>query len=155
MLRSDVRLSARGREEIEAELTRLQDERPEAAARIADARHGGTDASENLDLRDALDALAVLEARITELRTTLGRAEPLEAVVSDGTARIGNTVRLRREDGEEATYTLVSPPEASPRRGRISVASPIGRAIVGHHQGEEVLAETPAGAERLSLLAVA
>ena len=61
----------------------------------------------------------------------------------------------QHEDGEEASYLLVSPAEADPRRGRISEESPIGRAIVGKKKNEEVTAETPNGPERLVVLDVA
>ncbi len=69
--------------------------------------------------------------------------------------RLGATVSVRHEDGEEASYMLVSPAEADPRRGRISEESPIGRALVGRKKDDEVVAETPSGPERLSVLDVA
>ena len=97
------------------------------------------------DLRDALDSLMRIEARIRELQALLA-AEPLEASLACGAgAQLGATVTLRLPDGEEASYVLVSPAEAAPRRGRLSVASPIGRALVGAKPGDEVVAQTPSG----------
>ena len=151
-----MRLTPEGRRELEEELARLEAELPTVSARLGDARAGGNDPAENLDLRDAMDALALLEGRIGELRALLAAAEPIEENSSrDGVIRLGAKVKIRHEDGEEASYMLVSPAEADPRRGRISEESPIGRAINGKKKNEEATAETPNGPERLVILDVA
>jgi transcription elongation factor GreA len=151
-----VRLTAEGRRELEAELARLEAELPVVSARLGDARAGGNDPAENLDLRDAMDALGLLESRIGELRSLLAAAEPIEEGPSrDGIIRLGTKIKIRHADGEEASYMLVSPAEADPRRGRISEESPIGRALVGRKKNEEVTAETPSGPEHLVVLDVA
>lgn len=155
MARSTVRLTPEGRRELEDELARLQAELPAISARLGEARAGGNDPVENLDLRDAMDALALLEGRVGELRALLASAEPMELSIHDGIARLGAKVRVRHEDGEEATYLLVSPAEADPRRGRISEESPIGRSLVGRTKDDEVVAETPSGPEHLRVLDVA
>jgi transcription elongation factor GreA len=150
-----VRLTSDGRRELEAELAGLEAELPTVSSRLGDARAGGNDPAENLDLRDAMDALALLEVRIGELRALLASAEPLEDGPSrDGVIRLGAHIKVRHADGEEASYLLVSPAEADPRRGRISEESPIGRALVGRKKNEEVIAETPSGPERLIVLDV-
>jgi len=150
-----VRLTPEGRKELEAELARLEAELPVVSVRLGDARAGGNDPAENLDLRDAMDALALLEGRIGELRALLAAAEPIESNASrDGVIRLGAKIKIRHADGEEASYLLVSPAEADPRRGRISDDSPIGRALVGRKKNEEVTAETPSGPERLVVLDV-
>jgi transcription elongation factor GreA len=154
--RLTVRLTPEGRRELEEELSRLEAELPTVSSRLGDARAGGNDPAENLDLRDAMDALALLEGRIGELRALLAAAEPIEDMPArDGVIRLGARVKIRHEDGEEASYMLVSPAEADPRRGRISEESPIGRALVGKKKNEEVTAETPSGPERLVVLDVA
>jgi transcription elongation factor GreA len=151
-----VRLTAEGRRELESELAQLEAELPIVSARLGDARAGGNDPAENLDLRDAMDALALLEGRIGELRALLAAAEPIEdAPSADGVIRLGARITIRHADGEEAQYLLVSPAEADPRRGRISEESPIGRALVGRRKDEEVTAETPSGPEHLVVLDVA
>jgi transcription elongation factor GreA len=151
-----VRLTAEGRRELEQELARLEAELPTVSSRLGDARAGGNDPAENLDLRDAMDALALLEGRIGELRALLAAAEPIEDGASrDGIIRLGAKIKIRHADGEEASYLLVGPAEADPRRGRISEESPIGRALVGRKKDEEVTAETPSGPERLVVLDVA
>ena len=150
-----VTLSADGRRELEQELQRLEAERPTIAEQIRQAREQGSDPTENLDLRDALDSLMRIEGRIGELQALLAAAEPLRASPATGAgAQLGATVTVRLPDGEEATYVLVSPAEAAPRRGRLSVESPIGRALVGAGPGESVVAQTPSGPERLVVLHV-
>ena len=156
MARQTVRLTAEGRLELEQELARLEAELPVVSLRLGDARAGGNDPAENLDLRDAMDALALLEGRIGELRALLASAEPIEdGASSDGIIRLGAKIKIRHADGEEASYLLVSPAEADPRRGRISEESPIGRALVGRKKNEEVTADTPSGPEHLVVLDVA
>ena len=151
-----MRLTPEGRRDLEAELSRLEAELPTVSSRLGDGRGGGNDPAESLDLRDAMDALALLEGRISELRALLAVAEPNEDMPArDGVIRLGARVKIRHEDGEEASYLLVSPAEADPRRGRISEESPIGRALVGKKKNEEVTAETPRGPERLVVLDVA
>ena len=95
-------------------------ERQVVSARLSEARAGGNDPSENLDLRDAMDDRALLEGRIGELSAIMAVAEPIEASPVDGVARLGATVRVRHPDGEEVSYVLVSPAEAMPQHGRIS-----------------------------------
>jgi transcription elongation factor GreA len=154
--RLTVRLTAEGRQELEQELARLEAELPVVSLRLGDARAGGNDPAENLDLRDAMDALALLEGRIGELRALLASAEAIEdGASSDGIIRLGANIKIRHADGEEASYRLVSPAEADPRRGRISEESPIGRALVGRKKNEEVTADTPSGPEHLVVLDVA
>ena len=151
-----MRLTAEGRQELEQELARREAELPVVSLRLGDARAGGNDPAENLDLRDAMDALALLEGRIGELRALLASAEPIEDGASrDGIIRLGAKIKIRHADGEEASYLLVSPAEADPRRGRISEESPIGRALVGRKKNEEVTADTPSGPEHLVVLDVA
>ena len=156
MAKLTVRLTPEGRRELEAELARREAELPAVSARLGEARAGGNDPAENLDLRDAMDALALLEGRIGELRALLAAAEPIDqAEGGDGVIRLGTRFTVRHADGEEASYMLVSPAEADPRRGRISEESPIGRAVLGKKKNEEVTAETPSGPERLLVLDVA
>jgi len=153
--RQTVRLTPEGRRELEEELARREAELPTVSFRLGDARAGGNDPTENLDLRDAMDELALQEGRIGELRALLASAELIEDVPRDGVIRLGSHLKIRHADGEEAEYMLVSAAEADPRRGRISEESPIGRALVGRKKNDEVTAETPSGPERLVVLDVA
>jgi transcription elongation factor GreA len=152
--RQTVRLTPEGRRELEEELARRQAALQTVSFRLGDARAGGNDPTENLDLRDAMDELALQEGRIGELRALLASSELIEQVPADGVIRLGARVKIRHADGEEASYMLVSAAEADPRRGRISEESPIGRALVGRTKDEEVTAETPSGPEHLVVLDV-
>ena len=148
-----IRLSDEGRRELGEELVHLEARRAATSARIADARAGGADPTENLDLRDAVEDFQRLEVQIQDLRRLLAAAEPLErAGGTPGTVRQGVTATVRHSDGEEADYRLVAAAEADPRRGRISVDSPIGRALLGAGAGDRVVAETPGGRETLEVL---
>ena len=149
-----MRLTPEGRRELEEELARREAALPTVSFRLGDARAGGNDPTENLDLRDAMDELALQEGRIGELRALLASSELIEQVPADGVIRLGARVKIRHADGEEASYMLVSAAEADPRRGRISEESPIGRALVGLTKDEEVTAETPSGPEHLVVLDV-
>ena len=149
-----ARLTEEGRRDLERELQRREAERSEVTDRIRQAREQGNDPTENLDLRDAMDSMGLIEGRISELRQLLASAEPLEAAAADedvDRAHIGSVVTVRLARDEEATYTLVSPAEAAPRRGRLSIESPIGRALLGARLGDEVVAETPDGPEHLKV----
>ena len=79
---------------------------------------------------------------------------PIEQLRGEGKARLGARVTLSDEDGREAEYTLVTADEADPARGRVSVDSPLGRALLGRSTGEEVLVERPRGAAEYTVLAV-
>ena len=96
-VRLDVRLTNEGRRELEEELSRCESERHAAAARIAEARVGGNDPTENLDLRDAMDELMLLEARIGELRALLAAAEPVRR--GAGSAMVEETAGARDRRG--------------------------------------------------------
>jgi transcription elongation factor GreA len=154
MPRFDVRLSPEGKRELEDELQRLEGNRPGIAARLAQARDQANDPTENLDLRDAMDHLTQTERRISELRTTLAVAQPIEIAAKGSGAHLGATVTVRLSTGVRENYMLVSPAEAAPRRGRISVQSPIGQTLIGAKPGDERVAETPDGPERLTVLRV-
>ena len=149
-----ARLTEEGRRDLERELQRREAERSEVTDRIRQAREQANDTTENLDLRDSMDSMGLIEGRISELRQLLASAEPLEAAAADedvDRAHIGSVVTVRLARDEEATYTLVSPAEAAPRRGRLSIESPIGRALLGARLGDEVVAETPDGPEHLKV----
>src|ERR671932_2537993 len=110
-----VRLSADGRRELEQELQRLEAERPTIAGQIHQAREQGSDPTENLDLRDAVDTLMWIEGRIAELQVLLAAAEPLKASLATGAwAHLGATVIVWLLDGEEPTCVLM----VSPAEGR-------------------------------------
>jgi transcription elongation factor GreA len=144
-----------GMARLEEELERLRTvQRAELATRLRDARESPGDQSDNLELLEAQHDLSLLEARIAELEYSLAQAQVVESQGGD-LAGLGSTIVVRDEDGEEDSYVLVGPAEAAPREGRISIASPVGRALLGARAGDEAAVETPAGSRRLTVLSVA
>ncbi len=147
-----VPLTRQGYAELEAELAALISKRPEAIDEISKARAEG-DLKENAGYHAAREQRGLLEGRIIELEETLKLA-----VIIDGKQEatlkvaIGNSIILRDLDsGEELRYTLVSPREVDPAKGKISSASPVGKAIIGKSQGQIVEVAVPAGKLRYQI----
>ncbi|MEN2992853.1 MAG: transcription elongation factor GreA [Bacteroidia bacterium] len=141
-------------EKLREELHELKTRRrAEIAAAIAEAREKG-DLSENSEYKAAREAQQFLEARIAELETLLAQSRVVDPSQID-TSRItlSATVRVRnRRTGEEMTYTLVPAIQANPRAGRLSVESPIGKALLGRTKGEIIRVQVPAGQLELEIL---
>ncbi|MBA7612519.1 Transcription elongation factor GreA [subsurface metagenome] len=147
-----VPLTRQGYAELEAELAALKSKRPQA---IDEMRRAAADKDfrENAPLEAAREQRGQLEGRIRQLEETLKLA-----IIIDGKQRealrvsIGDNIILRDlSSGEELHYTLVAPREAAPTKGRISSASPIGRAIIRRGQGEIVEVTAPAGKFRYQI----
>lgn len=141
-----VFLTRQGYAELEAELAALLGKR---FAAIDEMRRAAADKDfrENVPLQAAREQRGLLEGRIKELEETLKSAVVIEEKQkATFTVGIGDSVILCALDsGEERRYTLVSPKEVDPTRGKISSASPIGRAVIGRGQGEIVEVVAPAG----------
>jgi transcription elongation factor GreA len=127
--------------------------RPEIARWLRDARADGGEPGENLDLGEALDEQALLELRIAELQRRLAVARVVECA-GDGTVSIGSHVRFRTSSGQTLAYQLVGAHEGDPGRRLLSVASPVGEALLGRVAGDVVEVEAPGGTRRLEILAV-
>ncbi len=142
----EVVLTREGYAELEEEVRHLTTvKRPEAAARLSDALQVPGDLSDNPEYVDARTELDLLESRIELLEGRLHAArvldpdEPSSHVVS-----LGSHVTLQDlDDGLREEYLLVSSAESNPTEGRLSADSPVGRAILGHHRGDEVDARAP------------
>ncbi len=150
--RKTIPLTQQGYDELEAELAVLKSKRPQAIDEIRKAA-ADKDFRENAPLEAARAERGYLEGRIGELEEALK-----SATIIDGKQRaalkvnIGDRVILSElNSGEELCYTLVSPREVDPTKGKISEASPIGKAIVGHRQGEIVEVMTPGGKFRYQI----
>lgn len=140
----DARLTASGAARMRAELTELTDvRRPEVVARIRAAKELG-DLKENADYTAAREEQSFLEGRIQALEARLRDAVIAEVPVVGAGADIGSTVTVE-VDGSEVTYTLVGSSESDPGAGRLSAASPVGKALVGARSGDEVDVVTPRG----------
>jgi transcription elongation factor GreA len=151
-----IHLTAEGLNRLNSELEHLtRVRRAEVAERIRLAReeaHG--DSGDSTAYEDAKVELALLEQRIAELSHTLAEAEVVEESASHGEVGLGAHVLIKDDDGEQEEYVIVDHLEADPRRGRISETSPVGRALVGHHKGDEVRVETPAGERHITIVEV-
>ena len=140
----DARLTASGAARMRAELTELTSvRRPEVVARIRAAKELG-DLKENADYTAAREEQSFLEGRIQALEARLRDAVIAEVPMVGAGADIGSTVTVE-VDGSEMTYTLVGSSESDPGAGRLSAASPVGKALVGARSGDEVDVVTPRG----------
>ena len=133
MIKKSISLTAEGKKELEKELDELIKGRPAIAEKIATARAFG-DLSENEEYSAARNEQKLAEGRILEIQEILKNAKVIRGGKRDSVV-LGATVALDM-GGREVTYTLVGATEANPLEGKISDASPIGKAIVGHKAGE-------------------
>ncbi len=141
---------------LEEELKRRQQiERPRIIQTIAEARTHG-DLSENAEYHAAKEAQALNEMRIAELEDKLSRAEVIDvSKLSGSTIKFGATVTLVDEDTEEKkTYQIVGDFEADVKDGRISISSPISRALIGKSVGDTVEVAAPGGARSYEITKV-
>ena len=154
MKKESLVLTADGYLELEEELNRLKTvDRPEIIRALKDARAQG-DLSENADYDAARAAQAQIEARIKELEYRLEHSEIASAVV-EGEVTVGSTVTVMDEDDEEDTYKIVGSVEADSFNNKISNESPLGKALLGHREGETVSVESPNGEYSITILKVA
>jgi transcription elongation factor GreA len=148
-------ISPEGLEELKAEIARMElEERPAIAARIRTAREWG-DLKENGEYHAAKNDQAFLETRILRLTERLRSATVVDARASDGRVGFGSEVHVRDEQtSKEVTWRLVGATESDLSAGRLSVESPVARALTGHTEGDEVLVATPRGERRFVILRV-
>ncbi len=148
-------LTADGAARLRAELAYLKGPaRQELSARLRSAIQQG-DLSENADYISAKEEQGFLEGRINELERVLSNVIIIdENVKHREVIDIGAHITIQEGDFPEETYYLVGPKEANPRDGRISHESPIGRALLGHHVGDVVVAETPGGSINLKIIKI-
>jgi transcription elongation factor GreA len=151
-----VPMTSEGLRSLEDELKQLKSvERPAIIKAIAAAREHG-DLSENAEYTSARERQGFIEGRIAEIEDIISRAEVIDlAKLSGKTVKFGATVRLADEDTEEKVkYQIVGPYEADLAKGRISVTSPIGRALIGKSVGDTVEVQTPRGAKSYEVVGV-
>lgn len=140
-----VVITATGLNELREELESLYKERPKLAEDIRKAA-ADKDFRENAPLEAARERQGMVEARIRQLEAMLKTAVINEEKPSDLVVAIGNTVTIQGlSDNEEMSYKLVNPNEASPLKGKLSVSSPIGKALLGRKQGDVIEVIAPAG----------
>lgn len=145
-----------GHRALEAEFAhRQQVERPRIVQAISEARAHG-DLSENAEYHSAKEAQSHNEGRIVELEDLLQRAEVIDVTkLSGATIKFGATVTVVDEDTEaKKTFQIVGEPEADVRAGRMSIASPTGRALIGKKAGDVIEVNTPGGGKSYEVLKV-
>lgn len=151
-----VPMTIEGHQALEAELQRLKSvERPRIIQAISEARAHG-DLSENAEYHSAKEAQGMNEAKVAELEDKLGRAEVVDPTKLSGDAvKFGATVKLVDEDtDEEVTYKIVGDLEADVKNAKVSISSPIARALIGKSVGDSVEVTTPKGSRSYEILKV-
>jgi len=149
-------ITRHGYENLQKELQRLKKfERPANIKAIEEARAHG-DLSENAEFEAAKDRQGFLECRIGELDYKLGSADIIDpGNLPKDKAIFGSTVLLENIDtGEETEYQLVGPEESDVGKNRISILSPIGRAILGKKPGDDIIFNAPGGKKNYELIEI-
>jgi transcription elongation factor GreA len=149
-------ITSRGAQLLRAELQRLKTiERPNVISAIAEARAHG-DLSENAEYDAARERQGFIEGRISEIEAKLANAQVIDPKLldADGRCVFGATIELQEEGGETVTYQIVGEDEADIKDGRVSISSPIARALIGKYAGEQVEVQTPGGVKRYEILDV-
>ena len=126
--------------------------RAEVAQYLHDAKESG-DVIDNAAYEDAKNEQARLEGRIMELEQMLSKAKLIDRVQSDRVT-LGSMVHLSTTEDREYHYTIVGAFDADPRSGRISNESPVGRALLGHKEGDSIIVSTPGGVKEYTILRI-
>jgi transcription elongation factor GreA len=154
---SKVPITLRGAELLKAELQRLKTvDRPNVIAAIAEARSHG-DLSENAEYDAAKERQGFIEGRIAEVEGKLGNAQIIDpkSLDADGRVVFGATVELEDTDeGQTVTYQIVGDDEADIKQNKISLNSPVARALIGKYAGDVVEVQTPGGRREYEILDV-
>ncbi|MDR2220337.1 MAG: transcription elongation factor GreA [Methylobacillus sp.] len=156
-MQQTIPLTIRGAELLKAELQHLRSvERPNVIAAIAEARSHG-DLSENAEYDAAKERQSFIEGRIAEVEAKLANARIIDpaALDADGRCVFGATVELEdQENGDSVTYQIVGDDEADIKVGKISVSSPIARALIGKYAGDVAEVMAPGGVRAYEVLEV-
>jgi transcription elongation factor GreA len=153
-MKKQYHLTAEGLAELQAELAELTSKRTEIAEEIATARSQG-DLAENAEYQSAKEEQSRNEARIEEVNHIIQNAELIRAGASNGKVSLGSNVTLKSEDGKTKQFQVVGTVEADPLNGKISDESPIGQALMGKKEGEEVEIKTPADTTTYKITSIA
>jgi len=150
-------MTSRGAELLRQELTQLKNvERPKVSQQIAEARSHG-DLSENAEYDAAREKQGLMEARIRDIEAKLANAQVVDprSLQTDGRVVFGATVELEElESGGTVTYQIVGEDEADIKAGRISVSSPIARALIGRQADDVAEVKAPGGVREYQILDV-
>jgi transcription elongation factor GreA len=156
MADDSVPMTNKGYQFLMEELKRLKSvERPRNVREIEEAREHG-DLSENAEFHAAKDRQSLLDLQIREIEDKIARAQIIDISKLSGEKIVfGATVALADGDtGDKVVYQIVGDHEAEPKNGKISISSPIARALIGKNEGEEVQVRTPTGVRTFDILSV-
>jgi len=151
-----IPMTTAGFKALEEELRhRQQEERPRIIQAIAEARAHG-DLSENAEYHSAKEQQSLNEGRIAELEDKISRAEVIDvSKLSGSTIKFGASVKLIDDDtDEEKTYQIVGDSEADVKDGKVSISSPIARALIGKKTGDSIEVNTPGGGKSYEIIDV-
>lgn len=150
-----VPITQEGLDLLKKELEKLlKEDRPQVIRAIEEARAHG-DLSENAEYSAAKERQGFIEGRIMELQNQVAFSQVEEISGPYSRCVFGATVTLENADtGEEKTYTLVGPYESAPDRNRISIATPMGQALLGREEGDEVRVKTPKGSQEYVIVSI-
>ena len=151
-----VPMTVGGAEKLREELQRLkQVERPKVISAIAEARAHG-DLKENAEYHAAREQQGFIEGRILEIESKLSSAQVIDVTKIENTGKVifGTTVKLADSTGKEIQYQIVGEDEANIKEQKISVTSPVARALVGKFEGDEVKVQTPEGVTSYEIVEV-
>jgi len=151
-----IPMTSEGMKALEEELRTLRSkDRPEVIKAIAEAREHG-DLSENAEYHAARERQSFIEGRIAELEDVISRADVIDvSKLAGDTVRFGATVTLADEEtDEEATYQIVGPHEADLENGKISISSPLAKALIGKSNGDTAEVAAPGGARSYEVVEV-
>jgi transcription elongation factor GreA len=149
-------ITVEGLAQLEKDLYQLRSvERPRIIMQISEARAHG-DLSENAEYHAAKEAQGLNEARVSDLEDKLSRADVIDvSKLSGTTVKFGATVTLEDEDtGDKTKYKIVGETEANVKEGRISIASPIARALISKSKGDSCEVTTPKGPRSYQVLKI-
>jgi len=153
---SSVPMTNRGYQFLVEELKRLKSvERPKNVREIEEARDHG-DLSENAEFHAAKERQSLLDVQIRDIEDRLARAQVIDVSKLSGDKIVfGATVSLADGDtGDKVVYQIVGDHEAEPKNGKISISSPVARALIGKSEGDEVQVRTPTGVRSFEILSV-
>ncbi|MBP3349928.1 MAG: transcription elongation factor GreA [Bacteroidaceae bacterium] len=150
-------MTEEGLKKLKEELTHMESvERPRVVAAIAEARDKG-DLSENAEYDAAKEAQGLLEMRIAQLKDTIANARIIDdSRLNTEEIQLLNRVKIKNvANGATMEYSIVSETEADLRAGKISIATPIAKALLGHRVGDVVEVQAPAGKMKFEVLEIA
>ena len=147
-------LTREGHQKLQEELDHLRTvKRQEVAERLHEAMEGG-ELIEDAEYEAAKNEQAFVEGRIQELEILLANARVIQEAAIADVVQGGSRVTIQDGENEPEVYTIVGPAEANPRNGRISNESPLGRALMEHHAGDNVRVDAPGGSFVVRVLKV-